>query len=888
MRVKLTLLLGAAFSAAGMMAVPAQAQTATGQPISPDLVEDAVGDENVPGSEIVVTGIRASLQSAQARKQNADSVVDSIVAEDIGKLPDVNVTEALQRVSGVQIGRDRGEGSGITIRGLSQVASTFNGRSGGSGRGVDLENIPAELISRVDVYKTPSADLIEGGIGGLVDVITRKPLDTPGFTLSGSARARYSDIPDKVDPMLSALVSNSWDVGGGELGVLLSGALQQRTFQSEAISVGAPVGQPAIGPGVASLSEQYQVALVSERRRIGIDGVIQYRPTPDLEFYVQGTYQDSNQLQEAYGLYIRSLRNRSFVPGSVEYFEGTQDVAAISFTNVPTRAFAADRDAYEESWQVAGGVKWDSGPAHLALDAAYTRGNGQLYYTELNLDTTAPVIDFDVRTLPGSAQVQGVDLTDPASFTISSLGRNINLSETESKQVRGDVWFELDDPLTRSLHFGVRYTDADVEQDQLRFNQTGRGPGGTPLRASDFADLFIRNPLNDQFGGTDFIEQDYVTVDPALLDGDGFDEVRTRLGITTPASFNPLFGYRIGERTLAGYAMSKFAWEDGVRFDGNVGVRIIRTQLDVSGTRAVFTQRPGTGTGPDNPAVFEQTGIAPVEIDSSYTSVLPSANLRIHLTDDLQLRLAAAKTLTRPGFSSLSPTLSLVPGQRTGSAGNPDLQPLQSDQLDASLEWYPTTTSSAYVAGFYREISNFLVTRTSPQTIDGVPYSISRPTNELGGKIKGFEVGGQTFLDFLPGALSGFGVQANYTFVDSQTDTSVPGLQTPIANLSRHSFNTSVFYEAGGLSARVAYNWRDQFYSSLLSNDIVTNEPIYTRARDWLDASIGYDISDRLTVTFEGNNLLRSNTRTFYGVPTRPGNFERDTMSFMAGIRATL
>ncbi|KAI1691682.1 tonB-dependent receptor plug domain-containing protein [Ditylenchus destructor] len=136
-----------------------------------------------PKSSLPASAVRSSRH--RGGKRNADQVVDSIVAEDIGKLPDVNVTEALQRVSGIQVGRDRGEGSGITIRGLSQVASTFNGRSGGSGRGVDLENIPAELIARVDVYKTPSADLVEGGIGGLINVVTRKPLDKKGFTLSG-------------------------------------------------------------------------------------------------------------------------------------------------------------------------------------------------------------------------------------------------------------------------------------------------------------------------------------------------------------------------------------------------------------------------------------------------------------------------------------------------------------------------------------------------------------------------------------------------------------------------------------------------------------------------------------------------------------------------------
>ncbi|MCW4462772.1 TonB-dependent receptor [Sphingomonas sp. BT-65] len=876
-------LLAGAAGCAIVAAMPASAQDGAGAPPAP---ADSSAQEAGEG-EIIVTGIRGSLQSAQSLKRNADQVVDSIVAEDIGKLPDVNVTEALQRVSGIQVGRDRGEGSGITIRGLSQVTSTFNGRSGGSGRGVDLENIPAELIARVDVYKTPSADLVEGGIGGLINVVTRKPLDKPGFTLSGSARGRYSDLPDKVDPMFSALVSNTWEVGDGEFGILVAGSFQQRAFESHVVNVGAPVGQPNIGAGVASLSEQYQPVINADRRRIGIDAVIQYKPNPELEFYLQGTYQDAQQLQQQYGVYLRSLRNRTFDPASVEYFDGTNDVSRIAFTNVPVRTFGADRDAYEESWQIAGGVKFDSGPNHLSIDAAYTRGNGQLYYTELNLDTTAPRVDFDVTTLPGSARVSGVDLTSLNSFVVAGLARNINLSETESKQLRTDAWFEIDSNFLKSMHFGIRWTDADVKQDQLRFSQTPSA-GGVPLQASAYSDLFILNPLNQMFGGTDLIEQNFYAANHELLDGDGFDAVRTRLGLTTPATFNPLFGYQIGESTLAGYVMGKFEVDGPIRVDGNIGTRIIRTNLNVNGTRALFTQRPGTGTGPGNPPVFDQTGYAPVQIDSQYVSVLPSANIRVRFTDTLQLRLAAAKTLTRPGFSSLSPTLSLVPGQRTGSAGNPDLRPLRANQLDASLEYYPSSTTSLYLAGFYREIEDFLVTRTSPQTIDGIDYSISRPTNELAGKIKGFEVGGQTFFDFLPGLLSGFGVQANYTFVDSKTDTSVAGLQTPIANLSKHSFNTSLIYEKGGLSARLAYNWRDKFYSSLLSNDIVTNVPVYTRARDWLDASIGYDITDKITVTIEGGNLLRSKTRTYFGVPTRPGNYEQDSRTIMAGVRFTL
>lgn len=868
-------LLGGAACCAIAVAAPAWAQDAQDQP--------AAASQDAGESEIVVTGIRGSLQSAQSLKRSADQVVDSIVAEDIGKLPDVNVTEALQRVSGIQVGRDRGEGSGITIRGLSQVTSTFNGRSGGSGRGVDLENIPAELIARVDVYKTPSADLVEGGIGGLINVVTRKPLDKPGFTLSGSARGRYSDLPDKVDPMFSALISNSWDVGDGEFGILVAGSFQQRAFESHVVNVGAPIEQPGIAADTVSLSEQYQPAINADRRRIGIDAVIQYKPNPELEFYLQGTYQDANQLQKQYGLYIRSLANRSVVPGSVEYFDGTNDVSRVSFTNVPVRTFGADRDAYEESWQIAGGVKFDSGPNHLSIDGAYTRSNGQLYYSELNLETVAPQVDFDVTTLPGTAQISGVDLTSLDSFTVGGLARNINLSESESKQLRADAWFEIDSNFLKSMHIGIRWTDAETRSDQLRFSQTARGAGGVPLQASAFADLFILNPLNQMFGGSTLIEQNFLAANHELLDGDGFNALGERLGTTNEYFFNPLFGYRIGESTLAAYVMGKFEVDGPLRVDGNAGVRIIRTNLNVNGTRAIFEEIPGS-----NPPAFEQVGYAPVVLDSQYVSVLPSVNIRFRFTDQLQLRLAAAKTLTRPGFSSLSPTLSLVPGQRTGSSGNPDLRPLRADQLDASLEYYPSPTTSVYLAGFYREIADFLTTRTSDQRIDGIDYSISRPTNELGGKIKGLEVGGQTFFDFLPGLLSGFGVQANYTFVDSKTDTAVAGLQVPIANLSKHSFNTSLIYEKGGLSARIAYNWRDKFYSSLLSNDLVKNEPVYTRARDWLDASIGYDVTDKITVTIEGGNLLRSKTRTYFGVPTRPGNYEQDSRTIMAGVRFTL
>ena len=231
-------------------------------------------------ADIVVTGIRASLQSAQNIKRNSDKIVDSIVAEDIGKLPDINVAEALQRVSGIQVSRDRGEGGGVAIRGLSQVLTTMNGRevfTAGGGRSFNLQDVPSELLSGIDVYKTPSADLIEGGIGGVIDLRTRKPLDKKGFTFSASARGRYSDLADDVKPMASVLVSNSWDTDAGEFGILVSAAYQERAFATDIINVGAPNGRSDIiaGQTVNTPNGSYQPAIKGNRRRIGVDGIVQ-------------------------------------------------------------------------------------------------------------------------------------------------------------------------------------------------------------------------------------------------------------------------------------------------------------------------------------------------------------------------------------------------------------------------------------------------------------------------------------------------------------------------------------------------------------------------------------------------------------------------------------
>ncbi len=861
----------------------------------------AAEDQAAPEQEIVVTGIRASISSAQNIKRNSDQIVDSIVAEDIGKLPDVNVAEALQRVSGIQVARDRGEGAGIAIRGLTQVLTTMNGRevfTAGDGRSFNLQDVPAELVAGLDVYKTPSANLIEGGIGGVVDVRTRKPLDKKGLVVSGSVRARYSDLPNKVKPLASLLLSNTWDVGSeGELGILISGAYQERAFGTDLDDVGSPVARTDViaGQTVIAPNGSYQPAIGGNRRRIGLDGMIQYKPNADLEFYGQVSYQDFNSIQNQFGLNIPTAPSNLCkpaapaparcipVPGSAVLAPGTNDVQKIAYSDVPFNTFGVSRDTYDENYQYSAGVKWDTGPAHLSLDANYSKSTNTLYYAELDLNAAATRIDQDLTTTVPSMKITGVNLNDINSYTIGSMTYNQNNYKGELKALRGDVSFDITSDFLKSMDFGVRVADRTTDFSPIRFFQT---KGGS---AAPFANLFIANPLNDMFNGTTNIDQNFLVADFNKLRTD-FNGVRTALGITVPPAVTPLGVYSIHEKTYAGYAMAKFKYDGGLHVDGNFGVRVVKTSLQVVGNRAIFVQRPGTGSGPANPPIYDQTGFAPVNVDTDYVTALPSANIRFKLTDQLQLRLAASQVITRPNFGQLAPTLTLVPGSQTGSSGNPDLNPLKADQLDASLEYYFSPTGSVYAAAFYRKVEDFIQSSSRGQeTIDGIVYQITRPANSGNGKIKGFEVGGQTFFDFLPGLLSGFGVQANYTFVDSNTTTSFAGLSAPLSNLSKNSFNVSGIYEKGPVSARIAYNWRDKFLTGITAGgSTLGNYPVYRKAYGWLDASLNVDITKQITFTLEGSNLTRAKTDTYFDVPTRRGSYDQDDIQVMAGVRFTL
>ncbi|BBD03057.1 MULTISPECIES: TonB-dependent receptor [Sphingobium] len=868
--------------------------------------------------DIVVTGVRASLSSAQALKRNSDVIVDSIVAEDIGKLPDRNVAEALQRITGIQIERSYGEGSAVAIRGLSQVRTEINGRdvfTANGGRTLSLEDVPSELLAGVDVYKNPSADLIEGGIGGLINLRTRKPFDFDGFKASASASVNYYDLYGKSKPQANLLLSDRWDTGIGEIGILVDLAYQKTAFRQDQISsqpfflldqsVNAQ-GQPnnatdyATAQGLGRLGKPTYLPhgvgigqYLGDRRRIGADVAVQWKPSDTLLVtaeYVRSDY----KFQYGDYSFFAYTGNNPITPdyGTPFTFDDAGNFRSGTFANVPIDSNTSLERRKSVTNDFSLNLKWNpTSNLTVTADGQYIRGttSGQrsIVILHSNAERLHQVVGNGVPTmeiLPDNNPANGNgSVTDIANYAPLGGGYLDHIEHSVGKEYAGrlDAEYRFDAGILRSLSAGLRYTDRSAVTDSSTYAYYG-----TSALANDLYE--VRKFRGDLYRGFQGVPQGAVFFDRNLvLDYDAtrqalapYVDPSQRDALLNGVSYVPSDRNTQGEKTYTAYGVAKFDFADaGFPLDGNIGVRVIKTKVSTDGF-SVQTPQIQLPSGPANGPI----SYVPISVNSSYTKALPSINLRYHFTDQLQLRLAASKGLTRPDFSQLNPNINIVelnPGSniRTSSSGNPYLKPLEATQFDASLEWYFSRTGSLYAAGFYKKVDGFIANIATDETYDfgNGPFtvSVSRPLNGDNGKIKGVEVGGNTFFDFLPGIWSGFGVQANFTYVDSKapspaaTDNEGNALIVPLEKLSKYSYNLMGFYDKGPISARVAYNWRSKYVVTTRGNG--SGElPIFNAARGQVDASLTYTVNENFALTVDGVNLTDTENKTYYGIPSRP------------------
>lgn len=886
------------------------------------------------GDEIVVTGFRQSLATAQALKFNSDQFVDSITATDIGKLPDKNVSEALQRISGIQIDRTFGEGSGVQIRGLSQVKTELNGRDvfgGSGGRSLNFEDVPSELLAGVDVYKNPSSKEIEGGIGGLVNLRTRMPFDEKGFVLSASMGANYYDLAKDARFNGSVLLSKTWqNTGIGDIGFLFDVSTFEGVFRRDQASiepyvdvnnVPGRVGQVSSVPDGAGI----QVTEGSRKRR-GYYGAVQWEPASNLQFY--GTF-----FRSQYDLYTPNYS--SFVT------RGTDTSGLANLTPNGTFAFANDGSflaggyaglvpAYSEPPYVntalslanntqaafnksvttdyAGGVKWQpTDRLHLNLDVQYIRAtaSNESYTAFAQKDLASYYVDLrgDLPQIVFGGAPGGAANNDLSAYRVTALMDHFEDSVATQKAARFDAEWDFDNSPLTSLQAGIRYTDRDAINRSTPYNWTGASNSALPLNSTLVPG--VPNPYDTLFDGkgTNIVgEVPYISANLFDNASGAFQSIVGR-GLST---FTDQDVNTQREKTYSGYAIAYFKFDAGLPIDGNIGVRVVKTTTEgVGSTR--LTYRDTLLPGSDSITVDQ-----PFAASQNYTKVLPSLNLRGHITERFQVRVGASKGLSRPNFADLRAIRNLslnytattntdgtagpfILNGATGSGGNPALKPLTVDQADFALEWNASRSTFLYGTVFYKKLKNFTTSRLFNVAYE-VPgqgtqtFQYTALVNGTKGTVKGAEIGGNTFFDFLPGPLSGLGVQANATYVDSDA----PGnggilfngdpAPTQLERLSKWSYNLVGLYEKYGFSARAAYNWRSKYLDTTAGNGTL-NVPIFYRAYGQLDASISYNFNPKVSVTVDAINLTKSRYDSYQYFSTNPRNYELNDRRFGVTFR---
>ncbi|MFC3784401.1 TonB-dependent receptor [Sphingopyxis italica] len=903
-----------------------------------DSVADAAQE---PEDAIVVTGVRRSLERAADIKRESVQVVDAIVAQDIGKLPDPTTAAALQRVPGVQVSVNRNNELGdVRVRGLPDVLTTVNGREVFStiGRNFDLQDMPAEALSRVNVFKSQTADLTEGGLAGVIDLQLNRPFNFRDPTVVLGGRANYGDRVDKINPQFSLLATDRWDTGIGEIGALINGTYSKSDyyrastvlFQRRSTNTG-PFNTPGyVIPGILQNFPQQ-----GSIERHQVNGALQWQASPSLEVYAEGFYTyfrdrgsrnganiqpftngttitDVTPGASCIDTYVRSNGNNPVIQTDAEGIESwtlTQaqldnpvelcQPESMTFANLVSNQTTQARDLNQRNKQFAGGLKYEEGRLNAVLDVAYQTSKFELQNITSDIGQRLPSLTVTMDngghaeyTVPGDALLSRDNL-----YIRNALIQNFTENRGKLFQAKGDVDYDLDGFLS-NIAVGVRYAHRSAEEQAVNLNK--RIPGGNiGTDSEDRAVLVSDTGLPDDFlvlgsrapdlnNGSRF----YIPNPDFLLSEDGLDAARAYFGL--PAGrpdYDPGRAFDAKEDTLAAYVQGKYETDlsNSITLDGVVGMRYIRT----SRTIGTFVEAEGG----------EYDRLTADSVDHDW---LPNATARFRIGDNIQIRFGYAKSLRRPNFEALNPAITLNQSnnplvQSTGNAGNPDLKAQKSESLDATFEYY---FPSGYVAiaGYYRDITDRVITSGAVEMIDGVDYSVARPRNVGQATLKGIELSTQYFLDFLPGALSGLGVQGAFTLADSKVGGDDPLAGYPLQGVSKYNYTVGLLYEKSGVNARLVYTYRSK-YLALDATGQPTLRPMteetiaslevpalvtYARGAGRLDFNIGYDITDAIRVDIGGTNILGNNTSTYYDYPgyTNINNeMSYDETTYSVGVR---
>ena len=956
--------------------------------------------------EIVVTGFRQSLESALNAKKNSPLIIESITAEDIGKFPDQNITESLQRLPGIQIDRESGQGTKVRIRGLDQNVTLLNGENfvtgleifkvgeGSFTRDSSLEGVPSDLIGGVDVYKSPNATLLEGGLGGIIDLKTRNPLDLKdGLTIAANVRANQGSDTSGWSPSGSLVVGYNFN---DKFGIIASLSYDKTKDHHDVLGgenrgnwVFANRIDKATVPNYYAPEYRYVTDRDQNRRRWGGSLGIVFRPVDQLEL-------SANYFHSSLKVDTREASLKfPFSQGEALGLTGPNTISPNGVLLSGTmRAQSAEAISIADQSEISSdnvqfGVKWNNDTNFRAsayatwskADLTREVGNSDVRYTQYGVrgltggsngvpgvggpgNPAAPAtFNFTYVNAPfptfGIGAGSPADLfSNPANGFFKSHWAFGDRSKVDGNSIRADFAYDADSgasgtvTLSGGFRYGQRTVDftsgrylADyskkcvtgiggVQQCEVdataiaagqrdpnyQYNWTPYGyfqdgaigfkscelpainanlrPNGCTSRFGDSPALItpyqsftntlsrVETVINSHFpGGKILVQNRDQMTDPLKW--------IQALYPTTPFKFfeDPLQTFRVKEETKTGYIMADLGGKDDP-YHVNVGLRIVNTRLSVD-------QNQGTA----NPTYFgtdSWNGVlrdfATTTTVRSYTDFLPSINAVADIATGQKIRFSAARVVARQNLFDLgrgfatdftrNPTTNLFTFT-SGSRGNASLDPYRAYQFDLAYEYYFGRQGLITVGAFWKEVDSFIRTDTVPVFVNdqagGRIGPVSQPVNGNSGRVRGFEVAAQYAFDF------GLGFNVNYTFSDTKTDARNDfDVGLPLPGVSKHSANAQVYYETGGLSARLSYSWRSKAYLGNFGfgdGAVTRTLGIYGKSYGQLDGQISYDITKNVGVFVQGINLAKADQSAYLQFPELPFRYESGSRRVYVGAK---
>jgi TonB-dependent receptor len=819
---------------------------------------------------VQVSSIREGTARALNQQRTAANLSNVIASDAIGRFPDPNVAEALQRVVGIGVERDQGEGRYINVRGapIEFTSVTINGVSVPSPdpdtRAINLDVLPSDVVSSVEVTKALRPDQDADSIAGAVDIRTESPFDHDGLRVRGMGGLSYNEFGGTHDTRGSLTASN---VFGAEktFGLLASASYSKTRRQVDNVENVWNYANRPEGGEIAALLETVFKDYDTRRERKAFTTALEWRPAPATSLYLRYAYSEFTDDE---------FRNRlGFIWEDGVLQPGATSSAATYNGMRISKQFRHRVLANEITSLVAGGetligaLRLDGAVSFSESSQSYPSRNELLYRTSGNINgsyNTSANPEQPVYSIFSTGQ--HLDLTR-FSFRENTFRQNNTDEEEFSAQVNGTLPLALGGPNT-TAKFGLKYRDKDKVANEERFRNRAAGSAPTQGMAG-----LISTTRSDNY--------DYLL-------GNKFDANRVLAYLAGARSASPrrvdastTADYAAVEQVLAGYGSLNY---DFGSLDLLAGVRAEQTKFEGSAPRY------NTNTG----QVTQQ------RVSRSYTDLFPGVQARYTTDDRLIFRGAVTRGIARPNFREIVP---LVVDTTEGGGtrvnlrqGNPQLNSTRSTNLDAMVEYYFEPIGLLSAGVFYKDVEDFIFTARSNGTFNGLPATISRPENARGGEIRGFEVAYQQQFTQLPGPFGGFGLYANYTYTDSEVRApfidGTTGLSTRFRKValpgqSKTTYNLAVFYERYGFNARLAYSDRSD-YLDAINVQRGADSDLYWGGRGQLDFTSSYQVTRNFNLFVEWKNVTNSAGVRFTGNRSQVEEYEKFGYTLFGGVKFNL